>query len=221
MFEDSRMAQITTVRSLQQRIAQMQPLSMGDDALPTPAALRHLLPGGSLQRGSTVAVRGSLQLALALVSAASAAGLWCGAIGVPDLGLEAADRNGIALERLVLIPAPGAHALSITATLSEVLGVMLLQPPSPPTVHEVERLAARLRDHGSVLLVLDDWPRTRSVLHVTASRWSGLSTGHGMLDTQELLVHTHDRRGTLKHRVRFREGKLVSPVLRRIDGGRT
>ena len=50
---------------------------------------------------------GSTSLALQLVAAASAAGSWVAAVGVPALGAVAAAEAGVVLERLALVPRPG------------------------------------------------------------------------------------------------------------------
>src|SRR5439155_941436 len=80
--------------------------------LPVLPELRELLPGGGLRRGSTVAVgarfdragrpvwsAGATSLLLALIAAASRAGSWCAVVGVPALGVAAADELGVALDR--------------------------------------------------------------------------------------------------------------------------
>lgn len=205
------MTQLATVRDLQRRISRMQPLR-AEDGLPVASALAGLLPGEALQRGGSTVVQGSLSLALALISAASASGSWCGAIGMPELGLEAVERLGIALDRFALVPEPGTHALGIAGTLSEVLAAVVLRTPGHVSHAEAERLSARLRDHGSTLVVLGAWPRANCTLRVTASRWCGLGAGHGLLRTRELAVRSEDRRGLLHHTVRFDEGGLSSPV---------
>ena len=202
------MNQLATVRSLQQRIASMQPARL-DRGLPTPSALRPLLPGGALRKGAPIAVQGSLQLTLALLSEASASGAWCGVIGVPRLGVEAAAQAGLTLERLVLIPEPGKHALAIAGMLSEVFTILVLCPEKPPSAGDAERLNARLRDHDTALVVTNTWPRSDTALRVTASRWSGLGAGHGLLRTHELAVQATDRRGQRTHTVRFHDGQLA------------
>ena len=202
------MNQLATVRSLQQRITSMQPARL-DRGLPTPPSLRPLFPGGALRKGAPVAVQGSLQLSLALLSSASESGAWCGVIGVPHLGIGAAAQTGLALERLVLVPKPGKHALAIAGMLSEVLTVLVLNPERPPSSGEAERLNARLRDNGTALVVTNAWPRSDTALRVMASRWSGLGTGNGLLCTHELSVQSTDRRGQRTHTVRFRDGQLT------------
>ena len=93
--------------------------------------------------------------------------------------------------------------------LSEVLTVLVLNPERPPTSSEAERLNARLRDHGTALVVTNAWPRSDTALRVTASRWSGLGAGNGLLCTHELSVQSTDRRGQRTHTVRFRDGRLA------------
>lgn len=70
------------------------------DAIPVLEPLAALLPQG-LRRGETVALtsrdRSPDYLALALLAGALAAGLWCAAVGVPDLG-------GVALAELLSTP---------------------------------------------------------------------------------------------------------------------
>ncbi|MBK0420369.1 hypothetical protein JD276_15170 [Leucobacter sp. CSA1] len=220
-----------TVRTLQRRIAEMQPLQLDDRALPTASELRGLLPAGALRTGASYSVQGSALLALSLLSEASSSGAWCGIVGFPGFGAEAAAGVGIALDRCVLIPDPGRHALAIAGTLSETLTVVLLRAPRTAGHGEIQRVAARLRDHGSALVVMGDWPRPESALRVTGIRWSGLGKGHGRLEAQELTVQTRDRRGVRRHTVRFDSGRLspspqsapvpfLHPVARAAGSGR-
>ncbi|QAB17590.1 hypothetical protein Leucomu_06330 [Leucobacter muris] len=207
------MNSVATVRSLQQRITEMQPLRLDDRALPTASGLRPLLPGGSLRKGASYAVHGSTQLALALLAEVSSAGSWCGVIGCPAFGAEAAAALGVALDRCVLVPCPGPDALGIAGALSEVLTVVLLRPPQRVGPGEVERISARLREHGSALVAVGDWPRPESTMRVTGSRWRGLGEGHGLLEERELTVQTQDRRGTARHTVRFAGGAVADPAV--------
>ena len=206
----------TTVRSLQQRITEMQPLRLDDRALPTAPGLRSLLPGGALRKGASYSVRGSQQLALSLLAEASASGAWCGVIGCPTFGAESATALGIALDRCILIPKPGSDALGLSGALSEILTVVLLVPSERPRSGEVERISARLREHGTALVIAGEWPHPESALHVTASKWEGLGTGYGFLDEREIAVQSQDRRGTLRHTVRFAGGSVVDPAAARV-----
>ena len=106
------------------------------------------------------------------------------------------------------MPDPGAHALGIAGTLSEVLTAVLLRPPAGMRPGEAARIAARLREHGTALIALGPWPGAEGSMRVSAARWTGLGPGHGMLDAHELTVRTSDRRGPLRHTVRFSGGRL-------------
>ncbi|MFC5338577.1 hypothetical protein [Leucobacter denitrificans] len=189
--------------SLQQRINEMQPLRLGERALPTTPGLSPLLPGGALQMGATYAVRGSWQLALAFLAEASRGGAWCGVLGCPYFGAEAAAALGIALDRCVLIPTPGPHALSLVGTLSETLTVVVAHFDTRVSPAQAERVSARLREHGSALVIVGDWVRSESRLTVMNSRWSGLGSGYGAISSRQLTVQSEDRRGTRQHVVNW------------------
>jgi hypothetical protein len=163
----------------------------GEQLLPVPRALEPLLPDRGLRRGGTVAVDGSLALALALVAGASAAGSWVVAVGLPDLGVVAAAEAGIALERLALVPRAGAAAWgAVVAALLEAIDVVLVRPPARLPAAVARRLAARARERRSVLLPVGAaWPIPPDLrLAVTASRWEGLGQGYGRLQARKVEV---------------------------------
>src|SRR4030095_5060648 len=123
--------------------------------LPVLPALQPLLAGRGLRRGATVTVSRSAALALALVAGASAAGSWVAAVGLPDLGIVAAAETGIALERLALVPTPGAKAWpAAVAALLEDGDVVLVRAPARLPAAQARRLAARARERGAVLVPL-------------------------------------------------------------------
>jgi hypothetical protein len=171
--------------------------------LPTAEAFGGLLDGG-LRKGCSYVVQGSTALTLALLTEASAAGSWAGMVGVQGAGIEAAARLGVELDRLVLVPEPGPRWLTVVGTLVDVLDLVVVRPPTPAYDAETRRLAARLREHGTVLLVQGDWPGAELRLSVTESRWYGLGEGHGHLSAREVTV-TADGRG------RQRTAKLWLP----------
>jgi hypothetical protein len=174
--------------------------------LPVVPALQPLLPGRGLRRGSTVAVGRSAALALALVAGASAAGSWVAAVGLPDLGMVAAAEVGIDLERLALVPTPGARAWpAVVAALLDAVDVVLVRSPAGLPAGHARRLAARARERGAVLVPLGGWSTAPDLwLAVTASAWQGLGQGHGRLEARRVEVVTggrgaaaHERRATL------------------------
>lgn len=169
-----------------------------EQRLPVLPALEDLLPGAGLRRGATVSVGavagvgGTTSLALALVAQASIAGSWVAAVGVPSLGLVAADELGVALERLVLVAAPERDAWGgVVAALVDGFDLVVLQA-GRGGVRPVDarRLVARARERGAVLVQLGSgWPEGADLaLQITAARWEGLGDGHGHLQARKVRV---------------------------------
>jgi hypothetical protein len=185
-----------TVDELQARIRQMQGTRLDTRDLPTHPAIGALLPGGGLKQGAAYSVEHSVTLLMALLAGPSAAGSWCGVIGVPEFGVEAAAQYGIDLDRLVLVPHPGDQWLSVTAAIADVVTVVVTRPPRRAADSSVARLAARLRQRGSTLIVLGTWPQTDAMLSLSESRWSGIGHGHGHLAAREVTVTVSTRAGS-------------------------
>ena len=149
--------------------------------LPVAGPLDALFPYGGLARGSIVTVD-SLTVALALLAAPSAAGGWCAAVGLPDLGLAAVADAGIDLARFVVVPAPGEQWAVTVATLLDGVGVVLARPPARAKAADARRLAARTRERRGVLLIYGAWPEQVDLrIRLDASEWSGLYGGYGRL----------------------------------------
>jgi hypothetical protein len=182
-----------TVQELQSRIASMQATKLDARTIPTHPAIAGLLPGGGLQEGSVYSVAGSGTLLMALLAEPSRAGTWCGVIGVPEFGVEAAQRFGVDLERLVLVPEPGDQWLAVTAAIADALGVIVMRPPKRASDGAITRLAARLRQRGSTLIVLGTWPQSEAMLTLTESDWSGIGDGHGHLEARKATITVTSR----------------------------
>jgi hypothetical protein len=182
------------VRRLRAQLERVQGRRLDAPVLPVHPALASLLPGGGLKPGAAYSVSGSSSLLLGLLAQPSQTGSWCGAVGMPQLGVEAAAALGVDLSRLVLIPEPGQRWLAVTATVAEVLTVVAVRPRGRVPDGEVARLAARLRDRGAVLLVDGPWPQAEAVLSVDDVRWQGLGRGHGYLAERTMTVSSASRR---------------------------
>jgi hypothetical protein len=189
------------LRRLEDRAAGPRPAAEpGADGrvLPVGAPLATLLPGGGLRRGTTVAVAGTVgatSLVLALLAEASAGGAWAGVIGRPDLGLVAAAEAGVALERLALVPYPGADLVAVTAALLDGLDLVVV---AGRVLHGSDRarLAARARQRGAVLLPLGPWPGADVELTCEQGRWQGVGAGSGdvgRLRTRRVCVRLRGR----------------------------
>ena len=140
----------------------------------------------------------SATLALALLAGPSRAGGWCGVVGVPDFGAEAAVALGVDLGRTVLVPDPGEQWLEVTAALVDVATVVVVRPSGRVVPSAAEKLAARLRKRGAALVAWEttpgDWPRCEVRLTTREPAWSGLGDGHGHLRARRLVVEA--QRGT-------------------------
>ena len=198
---------VPDIHALRDRLERMQGRRMDAPVLPTHPAFTSLLPGGGLRSGSAYAIARSMSLLLALMARPSQDGAWCGVVGMPELGAEAAEKYGLDLDRLVFIPDPGPRWLAVTATIAEVLPVVAVRPPvgakTARAGAEATRLAARLRDRGTVLLVQGPWPQAEAVIDVADPRWAGLGQGHGYLAGRELTVSVSSKRTPTARRARM------------------
>lgn len=160
--------------------------------LPLASSLDQLLPEG-LRRGRVVAVEGSTALLLSLVSAASGAGSWTAVVGMPSFGVVAAARRGLDLERLALIPHPGAQAPAVAGACVDGMDVVVLGSRLALADADRRRLASRARERGAVIVAAGPWPGAHVSLAVTGSRWHGLGAGDGRLRGRDLTVQIGGR----------------------------
>jgi hypothetical protein len=195
-------------RTTEIRVQQALDTADRDRALATLPAVSDLLSGGALRGGAAYSVRGSTALAMAMMAGPSADGAWCGVVGLPTFGAEAARELGIELERLVLVPDPERDWLSVVAALVDALTVVVVRPPGEVTPGEASRLAARLRSRGGVLIAVGSWPGSEARLEVQGNSWAGLGSGDGHLSARQVTV-TVTGRGTA---VRPRRHQLWLPA---------
>jgi hypothetical protein len=160
----------------------------GEGLLPVLPALRDLLPGGGLHRGSVVTSGDWGLLALALTAGAVVDGAWCAIVGVPAAGLRAAAEAGLELDRVLLVSEPGPSWPQVVSSLLDGFDIVLLRPPDQLSAQSRRRLEAMARRHGSVLVVAGDWPGAQSRLLVTEAQWIGVGAGHGRLRARKAQV---------------------------------
>ena len=159
--------------------------------LPVPAPLVPLFPDGALRRGTTTTVaglpgHGATTLGLALLAAASQAGSWCAAVGLPDPGVVAAAELGVDLRRVVFVPHPGSGWAEAAGDLLPGVDVVLVRPPGRARPTAARHLSAKARERQTALVVLvdhgNDWPEGGDLaLSVGAIEWEGVGRGHGYL----------------------------------------
>ena len=208
--ESPAVASESTIGELRQRIRSMQATKLDSRLIPTHPAIADLLPGGGLKQGAvysignsasignTASVENAATLLLALLAAPSAAGSWCGVVGVPEFGVEAAASFGIDLDRLVLVPQPGDQWLAVTAAIADVMTVVVTKPPRVASESKLARLAARLRQRGSTLIVVGShsaWPQSEALLSLSESSWIGIGAGYGHLTARQVTVTVPQRVG--------------------------
>jgi hypothetical protein len=176
--------------------------------------LAALLPDGGLKPGSAYSLTGAGALLLALLAEPSREGYWCGVVGMPDFGAEAAAAAGVDLDRLALVPDPAEQWLATTAALVEALPIVAVRPSGRVSEGEAAKLMSRLRDREAVLLVDGPWPRAEAQLAVGRLSWSGVGAGFGYLTSREVTVTVSSRRSPLRRSVRLvlptPEGRLTA-----------
>ncbi|MCQ3808146.1 MAG: hypothetical protein OXB92_11350 [Acidimicrobiaceae bacterium] len=210
------MAATATAESQVDRRARLQlvadrvaPLALAHQrTLPLLPAVSELFVGGSLQRGTTVAVNGigATSLSLVLAAGPSQAGSWTALVGDEGLGLAAAAEAGIALERLLVVsPVDPSTNVGVVAALIGAVDVVMVGPGLRFRHADLRRLSARLRESGSVLIQIGssqiESSQTRSGrgpgvdvgVRVMTSQWSGLGDGHGLLRSRKVEVQTQGR----------------------------
>ena len=166
--------------------------------LPLTPLLAPVLPGG-LRRGQVIAVEGSTSLMLELVSAASRQGSWTAVVGMPTLGVVAAVRRGIDLDRMALIPHPGAQAAAVVGTCVEGMDAVLVGAGLALSDADRRRIAARAKERGSVIVAAGSWLGAHATLRVTDSHWVGLGSGEGRLREHRVAVAVEGRsRGPMR-----------------------
>jgi hypothetical protein len=165
----------------------------GESLLPVLPALRGLLPGGGLYRGSVVTSEDWGLLSLGLVAGAVADGAWCAVVGVPVIGMRAAAEAGVDPGRVLLVAEPGPRWPQVVASLLDGFDIVLLRPPDQPSAPLRRKLEAAARRYGSVLVVAGNWPGAQSRLLVTDVEWTGIGTGYGRLHARRVRVSASGR----------------------------
>jgi hypothetical protein len=159
----------------------------------------------------------SYSVALALSATASHSGAWTALVGVRGLGLAAAAEWGMSLERLVGVGVVGCDAPDRTRTdhagtdhtvpasqvpASQVLAAaidgfdIVIASSAGIRPSEARRLAARLLQRGSVLLLIGHSGAFEVDLVCSAQRprWWGVGSGHGRLLRRAVELEVSGRR---------------------------
>lgn len=189
------------VTGLEVAAARSRPVTGAETRLMgVPAPLAALFPDGGVRKGATVAVEplvGGCSVALTLAAGVTAGGGWAAAVGLPSLGLVAAAELGVDLRRLALVPFPGDQWATVVGAMVDGFDLLMLRAPGRVRPADARRLAARARERGTVLLLVDParWPESPDLrLSVEGPEWEGLGSGHGCLTGRRLEVVSTGRR---------------------------
>ena len=169
------------LRGMQQAVPQQAP-ELDESA---PAGLDEVVR--RLRVGAAHSIE-SRSLALACLGAAMPSGAWGAIVGMPDLGIEAARDLGVPIERVALVPRPGAAWLDVVASLAEAMPVVLAASPGRVSPTDAARIAARLRQASSRLFVIGPWPNAATVVRSVRAEWQGLADGDGRIAAGSLVV---------------------------------
>lgn len=189
-----------------------QPVTLARErVLTVPGELGSLVPGGALQRGTTVSVdgapgAGATSVALSLAAAATATGEWAGSIDLDGtLGGEAAAAAGVVLARFAVVRrVPPARWAAALAALLDGVTLVVTDVPRYARAGDARRLVARARERGTVLVVLPApgarWPADAALrLHADGGRWLGLEPGAGLLGDRAQRIEVEEHGIALAH----------------------
>lgn len=171
--------------------------------LPVAESVASLCPHGVLRRGSVSVVSGargsgSVSLALALATEASAQGYWCGVVGMADPGATAMSEVGMDLRRVLFAPEPARRWLEVTAELLDGVEVLIVRLQAAVSFSVARRLSARARERRAALIIATErrelWPLPIDLaLHVRSSTWMGIGRGDGHLRARRLELEVNAR----------------------------
>lgn len=189
--------------SLQELAERIRPVVLARQAvISVVEPLQRLIPDGGLVRGSTVTVggTGATSLALQLSAAASRSGSWVAVVGLNDLAPAAVLEAGLDGERVAFIdPGGSGRQVDVVAALIGAVDIIVLDARVPLRPTDARRLASRLRERGSLLIVVAPNSSVNTSLSADLSfsvddaRWEGLGRGHGHLRSRRVRVGVNGR----------------------------
>lgn len=191
-----------------------RPVTLAESrVLPVLPVLAELFPDGGLRRGSTVAVapgagcgQAGASLAGALMAGVTASGSWGAVAGIAGLGLAGLAEMGVDLSRLAIVDSPARELAGVLSALLDAVDVVLAATQERMRPGDARRLAARARERGSVLVVLEkaSWPVPLDLcLAPMAAEWRGLGQGHGRLSGRVVQIEVTGRGAAARPRCKW------------------
>lgn len=189
--------------SLQELAERIRPVVLARQAVvPVLEPLERLMPDGGLIRGSTITIGGvgATSLALQLSTAASQSGSWVVVVGLNDLAPAAVLEANLNAERIAFIdPGNSGRYIDVLAALIGAVDVIVLDARLSLRPSDGRRLASRLRERGSILIVVSPGGTVNPSLSADLSlavgdaQWEGLGCGYGHLRSRHVCVGVNGR----------------------------
>ncbi len=189
--------------SLQELAERIRPVVLARQAVvPVVEPLERLMPDGGLIRGSTITIGGvgATSLALQLSTAGSQSGSWVVVVGLNDLAPAAVLEANLDAERIAFIdPGNSGRHVDVLAALIGAVDVIVLDARLSLRPSDSRRLASRLRERGSILIVVSPGGAVNSSLSadlsltVSDAQWEGLGCGYGHLRSRRVRVGVNGR----------------------------
>lgn len=149
-----------------------------------PEELAEALPGGGLPRGKATQSTQCPALIVALLSQATAAGGYAAVVGWDELSLAGVAELGGALERIAVIPKPGADPLAIVGALVEGMDLVVFRSASrlDLSVARSRPLLAKLRKGTAALVLVEcSVPSPAVLLEGRVAGFRGIRPGRGRI----------------------------------------
>lgn len=127
--------------------------------IPVAPELAALFPSGGLERGHVYGCRGDAWLSLmyVLIAQSTQEGSWVSMINLDFVAMMSAQEQGVALQRVLCVDAKGDAAVwtHVVGACVDGVDIVVVYRPQCRT-SDVRRIEARLKAHGSILIVVGD-----------------------------------------------------------------
>lgn len=170
--------------------------------LPLHEALAGLVPGGALQRGTTVGCSGwaATSLAMTVVAGPVGSGSWAGVAGLTSFGVRAAVELGLDAARIVHVTQqPGGDPerwADAAAAMIDGFDIVVLGQAGRIRPQIARRLQTRAQSRGAVLVTVGQLDGFSCDVQLVGHRqsWEGLGAGHGVATARQLELEVCGRR---------------------------
>lgn len=171
-----------------------QPVVADVDVLGMGEQFRFLLPGGGLPRRAVTHMSDCPALVVEMLLATTEAGGHAGVVGWPELSYAALPPES--LDRVIVVPDPGADPLGIAAVLVEGLDLVVYRNPVPLELTPVRArpLLGKLRTgRAALMLVGATVPSPALTVTGTVEQFRGIGKGTGRITGLDIRVRAQSK----------------------------